>query len=57
MEATKLLLEPSAVVGLAAILTGAVSYDDGSTIVLVLSGGNTSPENLRRLTPDPPARS
>ena len=62
MEATKLLLEPSAVVGLAAILAGAVSYDEGSTIVLVLSGGNTSPENLRRLTPDPnppdpPARS
>jgi threonine dehydratase len=57
MDATKLLLEPSAVVGLAAILDGAVSYDEGSTIVLVLSGGNTSPENLRRLTPDPPARS
>ena len=57
MDATKLLLEPSAVVGLAAILDGAVSYDEGSTIVLVLSGGNTSPENLRRLAPDPPARS
>jgi threonine dehydratase len=54
MDATKLLLEPSAVVGLAAILDGAVSYDEGSTIVLVLSGGNTGPENLRRLTPDPP---
>ena len=57
MDATKLLLEPSAVVGLAAILDGAVSYDEGSTIVLVLSGGNTGPENLRRLAPDPPARS
>jgi threonine dehydratase len=57
MDATKLLLEPSAVVGLAAILAGAVSYDEGSTIVLVLSGGNTSAENLGRLAPAPPAGS
>lgn len=49
MDATKLLIEPSAAVGLAAIRTGQVMCREGSTVVLVLSGGNTSPEVLRRI--------
>ena len=50
MDASKMLLEPSAAVGLGAILAGSVTYAEGATIVLVLSGGNTSPETLGRLT-------
>ena len=49
MDATKLLLEPAAVVGLAAIRAGALTVTPGSTVVLVLSGSNTSPEILQRL--------
>lgn len=39
-DATKLIVEPAAVVGLAALQTGAVTFPPGSTIVLVASGGN-----------------
>jgi threonine dehydratase len=41
MDATKLLLEPSAAVPLAAIRSGAITIDPASTVVFVLSGGNT----------------
>lgn len=40
---TKLLLEPSAVVGLAALRAGAVTMPTDGTVVLVASGGNTAP--------------
>jgi threonine dehydratase len=42
VDATKLLLEPSAAVPLAAVRSGAVTVAEGSTVVFVLSGGNTS---------------
>lgn len=41
VDATKLLLEPSAAVPLAAVRSGAVTPAPGSTVVFVLSGGNT----------------
>lgn len=41
--ATKLLLEPSAVVGLAALRAGVVDVPPGGTVVLVASGGNATP--------------
>jgi len=40
--ATKLLLEPSAVVGLAALRAGVVDVPSGGTVVLVASGGNAA---------------
>lgn len=43
ITATKLLLEPSAVVGLAALRAGAVTVPTGGTVVLVASGGNAAP--------------
>ncbi|MPY77777.1 MAG: pyridoxal-phosphate dependent enzyme [Actinophytocola sp.] len=43
ITATKLLLEPSAVVGLAALRAGAVTAPRGGTVVLVASGGNAAP--------------
>jgi threo-3-hydroxy-L-aspartate ammonia-lyase len=49
LDATKLLAEPSAAVGLAAMLSDAVSWPADATVVLVVSGGNTSPDGLRRL--------
>jgi len=42
VESTKLLVEPSAVVGLAAIRSGLVKLGPGATVVLLLSGGNAS---------------
>ncbi|PRY33846.1 threonine ammonia-lyase [Umezawaea tangerina] len=41
VDATKLLVEPSAVVGLAAVRSGLVTPPAGGVTVLVLSGGNT----------------
>ncbi|MPY98898.1 MAG: pyridoxal-phosphate dependent enzyme [Actinophytocola sp.] len=43
ITATRLLLEPSAVVGLAALRAGAVPVPEGGTVVLVASGGNAAP--------------
>jgi threonine dehydratase len=42
VESTKLLVEPSAVVGLAALRAGLVKPAAGATVVLLLSGGNAS---------------
>jgi threonine dehydratase len=42
MDATKLLVEPSAVVGLAALRSGAIAVPTGGPIVLVVSGGNAA---------------
>ncbi|GAB3474815.1 threonine ammonia-lyase [Amycolatopsis cihanbeyliensis] len=41
VESTKLLVEPSAALGLAALRTGVVRAPPGGVTVLVLSGGNT----------------
>ncbi|MFD4785809.1 threonine/serine dehydratase [Streptomyces sp. NPDC058459] len=45
-RATRLLLEPSAAVGLAALRTGEVAVPTGGVVVLVLSGGNTDLASL-----------
>ncbi|WP_199441471.1 threonine ammonia-lyase [Umezawaea beigongshangensis] len=42
VDATKLLVEPSAAVGLAALRSGALPLGDARVVVLVLSGGNTA---------------
>jgi threonine dehydratase len=42
MDATKLLVEPSAVVGLAALRSGAIAVPAHGPIVLVVSGGNAA---------------
>ncbi|AEF42645.1 threonine ammonia-lyase [Hoyosella subflava] len=39
-DSAKLIVEPAAAVGLAALRSGAVSLPAGSTVVLVVSGGN-----------------
>jgi threonine dehydratase len=49
LDATKLLVEPSAAVGLAALRQGLVDVAPGQTVVFVLSGGNVGPASLARL--------
>jgi threonine dehydratase len=51
MDATKLLVEPSAAVGLAALRAGKVAVPGGGTVVLVLSGGNAGRASLAKLIP------
>jgi len=45
-RATRLLLEPSAAVGLAALRTGEVTVPAGGVVVLIASGGNTDLASL-----------
>lgn len=52
MDATKLLVEPSAAVGLAALRAGLIDPPPGATVVLVLSGGNTSRAAIAGLMAD-----
>ena len=40
----KLACEPAAAVGVAALLAGKVPVEPGETVVVVVSGGNVSPE-------------
>ncbi len=40
LQRTKLVAEPSAVVGIAALMTGAVKVSAGTRVVAILSGGN-----------------
>lgn len=56
MEETKLLLEPSAAVGLAALRCGAISVRPDETVVLVASGGNVDLAALGRPSPGPTPR-
>jgi threonine dehydratase len=49
LDATKLLVEPSAAVGLAALRQGLVGTEPGQTVILVLSGGNVGPASLAAL--------
>lgn len=46
VDATKLFVEPSAAVGLAAIRSGQIRIEPRSVVVLVLSGGNVSPRRM-----------
>ncbi|GIH20752.1 threonine ammonia-lyase [Rugosimonospora africana] len=50
LDASKLLVEPSAAVGLAALRSNLVDVRPGTPTVLVLSGGNVAPAGLARLT-------
>ncbi|GAA0457855.1 serine/threonine dehydratase [Paractinoplanes deccanensis] len=50
LDTTKLLIEPSAAVGLAALHLGLVRADAGTRVALVLSGGNVAPAALTRLS-------
>lgn len=49
LDASKLLVEPSAAVGLAALRLGLVNARPGTTTVLILSGGNVAPASLAEL--------
>jgi threonine dehydratase len=49
LDASKLLVEPSAAVGLAALRSNLVEVRPGTPTVLVLSGGNVAPAGLARL--------
>jgi len=49
LDATKLLVEPSAAVGLAALRLGLLDGRTGGTTVFVLSGGNVAPAGLAAL--------
>jgi len=43
---TKLVVEPSAVIGIAAAIAGKIKYESNDKICFVLSGGNIDPERL-----------
>jgi threonine dehydratase len=45
----KLLVEPAAAAGVAALLTGKVKAETGSNVVAILSGGNVDVARLKSL--------
>ncbi len=49
IERCKVLVEPAAAAGLGALLSGAVKVKPGSSVVCILTGGNTDREKLRSL--------
>jgi len=49
LDTSKLLVEPSAAVGLAALRLHAFEADPGARVALILSGGNVAPTTLARL--------
>jgi threonine dehydratase len=49
LDTTKLLVEPSAAVGLAALRTGQVDTVPNARVALVLSGGNVAPATLAQI--------
>ncbi len=49
IERCKVLAEPAAAAGLAALLSGAVKVDPGSSVVCIVTGGNADREKLRSL--------
>ncbi len=49
MERCKLVVEPAAAAGVAALLSGRVSVPKGSTVACVISGGNVGVRELRSL--------
>ena len=50
IDATKLLVEPSSVVGLAALRAGIVAVPAAGPIVLVVSGGNAARSGIASIT-------
>ena len=49
MERCKVVAEPAAAVGLAALLCGAVTVEKGSKVVCLLTGGNVARDRLKEL--------
>jgi threonine dehydratase len=49
MQRCKLAAEPSGAAGLAALVSGAVTAEVGSTVVIIVSGGNVGPDVLAQL--------
>lgn len=49
VERCKVVAEPAAAAGLAALLSGAVAVDPGSSVVCIVTGGNVDREKLRSL--------
>ena len=43
---TKLVVEPSAVIGIAAAIAGKIKYKSNDKICFILSGGNIDPERM-----------
>lgn len=52
LERLKQVLEPAGAAALAAVLTGAVPVRHGDRVVVILSGGNVSPDRLGGLVAD-----
>jgi threonine dehydratase len=50
IERCKVIAEPAAAAGLAALLSGAVKVEPGSSVVCIVTGGNADREKLRSLT-------
>jgi threonine dehydratase len=46
IERARLVIEPSAAAGVAALLEGLIPIRDGETVVVILSGGNVGAERL-----------
>jgi threonine dehydratase len=51
LDTTKMFVEPSGATGLAAVMAGAIEVPPGSTLVLILTGGNASRTALASLAP------
>ena len=49
IERCKVLAEPAAAAGLAALLSGAVKVEPGASVVCIITGGNADREKLRSL--------
>jgi threonine dehydratase len=49
IERCKVIAEPAAAAGLAALLSGAVKVEPGSSVVCIVTGGNADREKLRSL--------
>jgi threonine dehydratase len=49
IERCKVLAEPAAAAGLAALLSGAVKIEPGASVVCIITGGNADREKLRAL--------
>jgi threonine dehydratase len=52
LERLKQVLEPAGAAALAAVLTGAIPIRSGDRVVVILSGGNVSPDRLGALVAD-----
>ena len=49
IERCKVVAEPAAAAGLAALISGAAAVDPGSSVVCIVTGGNVDREKLRSL--------